>query len=379
MATARVENRSGTYPVSAGSRVLSTSEREVTLVDLLRVVIGRRLLVLAVLVACLLAAGSYLMLAKPVYRAIVHLLPPQQPNIQGLVIGSNAAVGPEDSSYTPDFVYNAFLDNLKSQGLRREFFDRERLVEHYLGDKTINDDNVDRVFKEKFDNNLQVRVNRTDQSFVSVSFSANDPEFASNSLNQFIDFANTRTIDQLVSGVDAALKGEIAEVSQRMASKLKFGEQRRLDSITKLKEALRVATTLGIKDTSSFPKISDRTQASLAVNVAQVPLYMRGTDALEAELQVLESRKSNEPFIDGFRDLQERREFLEGVTVDRDSLSAVTIDKAATPPYRSEYPRYGATLLVACLLGLVLGLVAAFFAEFVTTVKGELASPGSRS
>jgi len=98
---------------------------------------------------------------------------------------------------------------------------------------------------------------------------------------------------------------------------------------------------------------------------------MRGTRALESEILVLEARKSDEPFIKGFRDLQERRAFLESISIDTDALSAVTVDAAAKTPYRSERPRKFLLMFVAAMLGLLFGILLVFIAEFKLKVCDE--------
>jgi len=96
---------------------------------------------------------------------------------------------------------------------------------------------------------------------------------------------------------------------------------------------------------------------------------MRGAKALEAEIAVLESRKSDEPFIAGLRDLQEKRIFLEGLLINRDKLSAVTIDAAARTPYRAEKPRKKLMVILAGMLGLMVGIFLVFVAEIWSKVR----------
>jgi chain length determinant protein (polysaccharide antigen chain regulator) len=136
-----------------------------------------------------------------------------------------------------------------------------------------------------------------------------------------------------------------------------------------LKEALRVAKALGIKDAGGFPEVAEKPRASLTVNTAEVPLYMRGADALETEIAVLESRKSEEPFIAGFRDLQERLTYLEALSINADSLSAVTIDEIAKTPYKAEKPRKALILILALVFGAIGGFVLALVAELFSKMR----------
>jgi len=152
-------------------------------------------------------------------------------------------------------------------------------------------------------------------------------------------------------------------------SKLNMAEQRKRDKILELKEALQIAKTLGIDDTGTFPKMTEKTQLGLAVNTAEVPLYMQGTKALETEISVLEARKSEEPFIGGFRDLQERKAYLEAILIDPETLSAITVDEAARVPYRAVKPRWALTILLAAALGLVIGVFTVFIKESISRVR----------
>ena len=80
-------------------------------------------------------------------------------------------------------------------------------------------------------------------------------------------------------------------------------------------------------------------------------------------MSVLEARNSDEPFITGYRDLQERQAFLEGISIDAGTLSAVTLDEAARIPFRTDKPRKGVVILVMAVLGMMIGLFAAFLTE----------------
>jgi len=107
----------------------------------------------------------------------------------------------------------------------------------------------------------------------------------------------------------------------------------------------------------------------VAAGKEQAPLYMRGTKALEAEITVLESRKSDEPFVAGMRDLQEKQSFLEGISIDRSKLSAVTIDAAAIAPYQAEKPRKKLILILSAVFGLMTGIFLVFITEFRAKVR----------
>ena len=361
------DNHGATRPIPVYIAPTTGESDEISLVDLWRVIARRKAIILVSFLLSMLLAFVYLFFAEPAYKANAYLLPPPQQKIQGLLIEEGIDV----NRYTRESVYSAFLVNLKSRGMRREFFDNHELIKHYTAGEPAKDINADRVFDKLFNERLKVQVDKQNTSFMTVSFSDSDPGLAAQWLNEIIDFANKRTIHQLSSDVNAAIQSEIDQVRYQLSSKLKFSEQRRRDRIVNLGEALSIAKTLGIKDTSTFPRMADKTQAGLAVNTAQVPLYMRGADALETEIAVLKARKSDEPFIAGFRDLQERRAFLEDISIDTDALSAVTIDASAKTPYRAEKPRKLFLIFVAAALGFLISIFLVFITEFMSKVYDE--------
>ncbi len=324
----------------------------------------KKFIILASILLAWLLVSGYLMFAEPEYQAEAYLLPPQQQNIQELLIDYRGIEGIDVDRYTPESVYESFLENLRSQGLRRKFFDSHNLLKHYTDGKPDEDINLDHLFKEKFDDRLKVHVDTENTSFVTVQFSDRDPQLAARWLNQLIEQANRKTISELSNDVNAAIQSEIGKTRFQLDSKLKLAERRRKDRITILKEAFRVAQALGIHDPGAYYEREGKPSSELVINTADVPTYMRGTKALAEEISVLEKRTSDEPFIEGFRDLEERKAFLEGISLNADLLSAVTIDASAKVPARAERPRKLLLVSIATMLGLLVGIFLVFLAEF---------------
>jgi len=98
---------------------------------------------------------------------------------------------------------------------------------------------------------------------VVASFGDTDSGLAAKRLNQFIAFANERTVHQLFNDVNATIQVEIEQVRYQLASKLKLAAQRRHDEIIRLREALRVASALGIENAGSLPVAADKENTPL--------------------------------------------------------------------------------------------------------------------
>lgn len=372
MESGRLEKTSDQRVAPVQFASTADAEGAIDLVEIWKVVVRHRWVILGTFLGSLLVAVAYLFYAQPMYKAFSVLLPPQQQNIQALLIDYGHVKEHEFKTYTTESVYQAFLDNLKSRSLRREFFDAHDLVNHYVSAADGEHANVDRIFDTRFNNRLQISIDKSGTSFVTVTFADRDPLKAAHWLSGFIELANRRTILQLQNNVEAGIQAEIDKVSDQISGKLKLAEQRRLDMMVNLREALDIAKSLGLREGNILGGQKNGDQGGLAINTAEMPMYMRGSNALEAELNVLEARKSDEPFISGLRDLQERKAFLESISVDADSLSAVTVDSVAKPPYESETPKTAGVLALAVLLGVAFGVFAAFGTEFVSRFRQRL-------
>ncbi len=342
---------------------------EINLLDLWRVIVARKSLILISLLVAIVLGMAYAFLAQPYYRTETFLLPPRPQDIRELT-NVTEILGMEQ--YTPDRVYQVVLQNLNSRNLRRKFFDIQNLSRQYLDGKSHGENDIDRVFDEKFNDNMRLRRHNQNAASAVVSFGGADPEWTAQRLNQFIVFINQFTVGQLVDDVHSAVEAEIKKVRYQLDSKLKLAVQRRHDEILQLQEALRIARALGIHESRSFAVPAGNNEVSIKVNTALGPLYMRGTKALEAQIAVLESRKSDEPFVDGLSELKQKRTFLENLSVDRGNLSAVTVDSAAKIPYRVERPRKKLIVILAAVLGLLVGFLLLLVAEIRVKARVHL-------
>ena len=103
------ENQPDTRPVPVYVLPCTDQDDEISLIDLWRVIASRRKLILISVLAALVLASVYLFLAEPLYRAEAHLLPPQQQDIQELMIDSK-----NTGAATPDRIYVFMLSENES-------------------------------------------------------------------------------------------------------------------------------------------------------------------------------------------------------------------------------------------------------------------------
>ena len=99
--------------------------------------------------------------------------------------------------------------------------------------------------------------------------------------------------------------------------------------------------------------------------ITTVPLYFLGYEALMTEMNVLRSRKSDDPFISGLRDLEEQHRLLRSIKLDQEKMSAVYIDQAAYTPGNPIKRDSSWSVSLATVVGFFSGIFLALFIEFV--------------
>ena len=107
----------------------------------------------------------------------------------------------------------------------------------------------------------------------------------------------------------------------------------------------------------------------LNISKSSTPLYYRGYRALNAEINILKNRKSDDPFIIGLRDLQEKLALLRSIKIEEEGIHAVTVDQAAYPPKNRIKPNRRLIVSLGTVVGLFLGIFLVFFVSFVQKQK----------
>jgi len=266
-----------------------------------------------------------------------------------------------------DSAYALFKRNLGALSLQKEFFVQsgERDVMRALSGPEATEEQLFTAFSAA----LSIETDKKDKDGLRFAVRDADPEKAADLANRFSSFAERATIEQLILDVQTATKNRIAAIENSIASKRKLAQQRRLDRIAELNEAIQIANKLGLNERVDAPAQVFSNTSGVSVNTSATPLYYRGAEALGAELSVLKSRISDDPFIGGLRDDEEELARLKSLNHDPAKLKAAKIDQPAFAPSAREKPKRKLIVMLGFVLGGMLGVFAAFFVNFVQNQK----------
>jgi chain length determinant protein (polysaccharide antigen chain regulator) len=304
-------------------------------------------LIASVTVLVVLVAVAYLLLATPTYKAYSYLLPPLVQSIQELNQKELNQKELNQKEYSVDFVFARFLVNMQSRSLRQAFFDEHKLLDVYTkGKEKIYSPEV---FEKEFNQKLIVeKPSKTEpKPYTVISFELKnvDPSLSAHFLNAYVAYVSQVTRDELLAEVSFDFAKQISFINQQISSKKELAKQKRSDYIKHLEESLVIAKKLGMEQ-------SQITQSDNKLNMD----YNRGSRALEAELSVLKSRESDEFFIDGLRDLQERISLINNIVITPEKVAVVRVDQSAEIPYEVFRPKKSLIIVTAVVIGLMLGV-----------------------
>ncbi|UVE19028.1 Wzz/FepE/Etk N-terminal domain-containing protein [Pseudomonas sp. LS44] len=333
---------------------------EIDLLELVQSLWKQKLLISLVIVVVMGLAASYAFLSVPVYESKSSILPPRLADIAAYNMGRSEAELPD---FTVEKVYSIFTQNLRSDGLRREFFE-----EVYLPAETVSQvaKAKDQLW-ENFNNKLSVSnpdMKNSPQRF-AVTVQSVEPGRTAEWANMYVERAANKTRQDMADTVAAEISARVRSTQSRISVLRESARKLREDRIARLSEALMVADKVALQApqvkasrTSSDGELKQFVDGNL--------MYMRGAKAIRAELDVLQNRKNDDPFITDLRKLENKLDFLAKVSVSPDGVEVFTLDSAAEVPETPIKPRKALILALGLVLGGMLGV-------FIALIRGMLA------
>jgi chain length determinant protein (polysaccharide antigen chain regulator) len=330
--------------------------------------------ILYITIITITAAVAYALITPSVYKAEAFLLPPNHINVQRMNMQGNL------KSYTNESVYQTFISTFKSKGQRQSYFQQQNLQDRYC-EATAGVSEKNSISKcataafEAFDKNLQIALpkKQNELSEITASFEFNDAELSAQHLNNYIAMVRAQTIDSIYNELDNQIKLMVRDIKNNIESRQNMASTRTMNEIAQLNEEIAIAKIMGIK------RPDDLTDKSKSLVLAQsqnsgLPIEFLGYDYLEAKRDKLLKRKDFAPFISGLSELQETLKAITSVKIDKQSFDIVNIDQKAETPLNRIKPKRSLIVIFGAILGLMLGIFAAFIQYTIQSHREKLAT-----
>lgn len=333
---------------------------EIDLFELAQSIWKQKLLISCVMLVFLALSASYAFLSAPVYESKSTILPPRSADIAGYNLGRAEAGLTE---FTAASVYSIFTGNLRSEGLRRDFFEQVYLPAETTGQGA----KAKEQLWEGFNSKLSVTnpdVKNSPERF-DVKVQSADSRRAAELVNAYVEWVSNKTRQDIADTVAIEFSGRVRSIQSRIAVLRESAKNLREDQIVRLNEALKVADKVGLQ-ASQIRAVIISSDDGLEQFVGGNLMYLRGAKAIRAELEVLQDRKSDDPFTVGLRKLENKLGVLARVSASQSGVSVLTIDRVAGVAETPIKPKKTLILVLGLVFGGMLGI-------FIALVCGILA------
>lgn len=330
---------------------------EIDLFEIIQIIFSQKLLILGVTCLFALVAAVYANLSLPVYEAKVYVLPPKQSQIVSFNTGRDK--NSDLSPFTGKDIYDVFLRNLQSESLKRSFF-----ADTYLGSLSESERQLSQdVLYTDFSSRLTVLPPGKDLvDRYTVAFQAYDPKQAADWAIDYVNKAGSIAKQEVIQNALREAQGKARNLDQQVAMYRERARKSREDSIIQLREALKIAEAINLEKPLI---ISGNLSAEMSGSMEGQLIYMRGTKALKAEIENLEARKADEPFIDDLRKLESSSDLLKGLNIREEEVAVYREDGQVKPPESPIKPKKMSIYAIGALLGFIVGVLLAPLRVFI--------------
>ncbi|MGX9389289.1 hypothetical protein ACWX0K_13160 [Nitrobacteraceae bacterium UC4446_H13] len=290
---------------------------EIGIAEILKSIWNGKAVIGSAMIATL-VAGLFLYVILPrFYVSAVEITPLRQPQLADYIVLSEEKVFP----YTAEMLFADFIANLRDFELLAEVARTTGVV--------ARDGLSDESFAEKvrrFVQSVEFKKEAVPASQTSIAVvmksSAEDPKALTAFSTVALTLARQRMRDDLSAEIRnraSAIKEkndiEIATLKVDIEAARKREESIRNDKIADLSEQMSIARALGIEKPLEMRllDLGERgAHGSVQINSNQEQKsYLRGSAALGLEVQALEDRKNNDPYVIDLRKLQQKISILE--------------------------------------------------------------------
>jgi LPS O-antigen subunit length determinant protein (WzzB/FepE family) len=422
---------------------------EMSLNDLLGVLLKNKMIIFGITVIATVGAVIYALSLPIVYKAESTFLPPLGSDIQALnisgyqidSIGDNKLKTEliDSDSFSINSVYKTFRKNLYSKEPRRSIFEKMGLLDIFEPKRDEKTDVKAIVvgFTDSFSVTTTGSLSGDTVPTISLAMEGGDPELIAEIVNRVGSEVEQQTKTEIISNINAKIAAKINHLTREIKLLRDSVRQKRLDEIERLelanhidierinvriaiskkdlkskkqqikdnkikilKEAAMIARALNIKY-SVFEQNTQNMQNQLGTSKFYDQLYDRGYKALEAEIEVitnresdnkfnpeisalqerlkslennltieqLKSRKNDDPFIESLRDVESELKRMKSIHIDPETVITAQLDQTAIS--KRIKPDRRLIVVIGSFLGLMLGIIGAFFSYFLEIQRKE--------
>lgn len=347
----------------SNDRERAIRDDEIDLIELIRGLWQQKMLIILTTLIVGGAAVAYAALATPVYEAKVFVQPPSQNDIAHLNYGRGG--DSELGMLTVKDVYDVYVRNLQSESLRRKFFQDVYLPTVSAESRKGSQDDLYRRLNKLLI--VAVAGKEAPNRFV-ITVNSSDPQRAASWAVLYAEMAGNHAKAEVLKDIKADASVKANNLERQIKTAQQSALKQREDQIVLLKEALAVARSINLEKP---PLITGNLSTEVSAGMDGSLTYMRGSKALQAEINTLERRESDDPFIERLREKQSALVFYRALEIDPSVVDTYRQDGAVESPDSPIKPKKLMIIVTGVLAGLALGVFFALWRRLLVRLEKE--------
>jgi chain length determinant protein (polysaccharide antigen chain regulator) len=352
-------------------------EREISILDLLEVLVRKKVLIFVVASIFTLLSIIYTFSITPVYRATIGIQPHGK-SLASVFSGltteflsevSGSLGGPLKQNY----MFNKFITEFLSYSNQEKVFIEGKFLQRFV----TNNPNIDMrkgVVQEIY-RTILASDKETGSSTQAVTFEmkGTKPEVISDFLNSLADLAKSKVEFDVKESVQKGIIARLEMYSVELEKIRSIEKAEKADQIRHFSGNLEIAKNLGILDNNfGGPK------TNISLSLGRFPIwYLYGQRALEQELKVLERREVSDQYIEETAELGYKIAYLSKIDLSKIKFEPVIISRHSIPPINPINLKKLQIIGIGVVLGLIIGILFAFVSNSLVQLKkgSKLSSP----
>ena len=282
---------------------------------------------------------------------------------------------------TRESFFNIYIDILQDRSLIQDGIRKFNLLEasQYSDEQEYNEAIIKLASSVKILTPLisKEKNGKLENSYHTIEFVYDDVEkwisvlkYLDEVINKLVKKTLLMEYNNLLLSLKEKKKYELEDISTKINNNLIDYEREMSDHLSYLKEQSEIAKKLGIAKSTVEVQTFGNQNALLSNIQTDSPFYLRGYEAIDKEIELIESRNNKKAFIQGLFDLEKKKRAIEQdqiiertklaissvLLLDNDKFSAATIDAITTKFEYKNNKNNKKSRLLAIAIGLIVGV-----------------------
>lgn len=358
-------------------------EDEISLLDVLEVLLRKKVLIIIVTSVFTLLAIFYALSITPTYRATIDFQSSDETNLGSHFPDAIAQNFPGKARYNEkgevlvsgQSFFGKYLAAIQSYRLQEKTFIEGGFLKRFADNTADVDRTKNIVAGISRSIQIQKKIKNQNNETAYLEMVGTKPEAMADFLNALAEAAKSEVVNNTKVWIQREIRAYTNSYSEKLENLHSLANLERDQKIKRLSENLGIAKNLGIVENNFSNSTPGTFMAFMFQEEQGLPLwYLYGQRALEEEIKVLKNQPLSRQHIDEATRLKQEVENLSKVDLSKMNFEPAIISMPSVPPAQPFEPDSRKIVVTGMVLGLIAGIVLAFLSHAMAQLRTRQSS-----